>query len=433
MRSAICCTYLIMVETVLDYLQRLVGRGFLIAALVPSVIFCAAAVAIWEGVDGLHSRVEGWFEGGFSQSASAILLAISTIYLFAYVLYGVRATLHRIYQGRWPRPLRIFERPGLRLEQRAWKASRQKLDERTAALDIRMWVEEKNFGEAYPHKRLTEQQASDLLGDTVRTHRRLTARLERGKSLKETTYSEILANTLLLCANPESLPANLHSQLDELIRELRRQYDEREDMRLAIVRLDAVADRQRMAAYEEFVSSFSEDERWLRSTRLGNVMSSVDAGILSRYGINLTAIWPRLVHVVPADSRRHIDDANTFLDFSVIMSTLSLLTVGVACVAARYGEPRDMVVSLSLAALGVVFFSIFYRLSVLAARAFTAQVEAIVDLFRLKLLDALDFERPSTPAMEKKAWTELRMFIVQAEPTRTLRFKRRQLMTPQSR
>jgi hypothetical protein len=52
-----------------------------------------------------------------------------------------------------------------------------------------------------------------------------------------------------------------------------------------------------------------------------------------------------------------------------------------------------------------------------------AQVWAVVDLFRLKLLDALDLERPDAPSTEKETWTELRRFIVQAEPTTSLRFK----------
>lgn len=70
-----------------------------------------------------------------------------------------------------------------------------------------------------------------------------------------------------------------------------------------------------MAASEEFVSSFSEDERWLRPTRFGNVMSTLDADMLNRYGINLGVAWPRSMHVVLAESRAHVDDANTYLGF----------------------------------------------------------------------------------------------------------------------
>ena len=422
-----------MVETALDQVQRLFGRGFLLAALVPTIIFAAAAVAIWEGLGGLRTRVEGWFEGGFSQFAPDILLAIAGIYLFAYVLYGIRAALHRVYQGRWPGTLRLLVRPGLRLERRAWKASRRRLDERTAALDVRMWVEDRNFGAAYSDRQLTGQEASDLLGSTGKIHKRMVARLERGKSLSDAMYGKILSHAFLVCANRNELQADQQAELDRLIEELRRQYNDNKDTtQESIQHLAAVADREQMAAYEDFVSSFSEDERWLRPTRLGNVMSGLDAGMLNRYGINLGVIWPRLVHVVPAESRSHVDDANIYLDFSVIMSFLSLLTAGVAGVALRYGEPRDTILGVVAIVLSVAFFLLFYRLSILAARTFAAQIWAVVDLFRLKLLDALDLERPDAPSTEKETWTDLRRFIVQAEPTTSLRFKSQESPTPGS-
>jgi hypothetical protein len=60
-------------------------------------------------------------------------------------------------------------------------------------------------------------------------------------------------------------------------------------------------------------------------------------------------------------------------------------------------------------------FFVFYWLSIEATRTFGSQVQAAVDLFRLKLLDALDVERPITPTKEKQIWEEIHSFIEQAD------------------
>jgi hypothetical protein len=97
--------------------------------------------------------------------------------------------------------------------------------------------------------------------------------------------------------------------------------------------------------------------------------------------------------------------------------------VGVSALASAYGPPRTTLAAWLAPLLSLAGFWIFYRLAIQAARRFVLQVQAVVDLFRLHLLDALNIERPGAPTEEQPIWTELRRFVVQGEvPTRHIRF-----------
>lgn len=411
-----------MISSVLDQVQRLFGRGFLIAALVPCLLFVAAVQTIWTGFSGLHALLTQWAEGDLKAAGADLILAAGGVYLLAYTLYGVRPALHRAYQGRWPAPFRRFSRSGL-FEAGARRRSRRHLDELTSVLDVPMWAEKQHFGAAYSERGLTPRRMRRLLRQAERRHRKLVVRLAVGKPLDEHAYFGVLVNSHLLAANRRSASPDAGKRIDLLLQQLSASYSEHGAMRTAVRQLRVQADRDRIAAYQDFVSTFPVDDRLVRPTRLGNVMSVAEGWTLSRYGITLDDLWPRLLHVTPAESANRVDEANTYLDFTVMMSLLSLATAGVSALAAAYGPPRTTLAAWLAPLLALAGFWIFYRLAIQAARRFVLQVQAVVDLFRLHLLDALNIERPGTPQEEQPIWTELRRFVVQGEvPVQHIRF-----------
>ena len=412
-----------MIGSILNQVQQLFGRGFLIAALVPTLLLTAASVVAWQGVDGLRSLATDWVNEGAKENIFTLATTIVALYLVAYITYGVRAGVLRLYQGEWPHTLHKASVFGLRRETQAWARARRRLDEATAGLDVSAWAIEQDFCDAYSDKRLSDEWARDKLAELKsRTHRPGA----NGTRPQVRDYRLVLTDAHLLQANRQQLSTTLQGSIDELVRDLRRDYRASTDLQILVQRIESVARREWVAAYNEFFSQFPTDERWLRPTRLGTVMNSAESRTLDRYGLQLSAMWPRLVHLPPDVIRSRIDDATIYLDFTVLMSFLSLTFVGVVGASIGYGKNADLLARALLLVLGFVSFWVFYRLGIQAALGLVGQLESVIDLYRLQLLDALSIERPATPGDEKPIWTEMRRFIDQAEiPSDYVRFQHR--------
>ena len=102
----------------------------------------------------------------------------------------------------------------------------------------------------------------------------------------------------------------------------------------------------------------------VQRTRLGNVAAVQELYSLSRYGIALSDLWPRLNEVIPKDTRERVEEANIYRDFTVIMSMLSIVGACLAVVAA-FSEPRPARYLRILGAVGLLVSAVvFYRLAV---------------------------------------------------------------------
>jgi hypothetical protein len=155
------------------------------------------------------------------------------------------------------------------------------------------------------------------------------------------------------------------------------------------------------------------------------MFAALDYAVLTRYAITLTDLWPRLIHVVADDVRARIEDANLYLDFTLMMSFLAAGLSGVAIVTTFTGAPRGAWVQALWIVLALLACWSFYRLSISVTRAFVEHIRAAVDLFRLDLLDALSIQRPAGPADEPRIWNEIELFVAQGDvPTSYVRFER---------
>lgn len=418
-----------MIGTALGQVQKLFGRGFLIAAFMASLLFVAVARYLWWGFEALKEMVLGWAQKELKEAGFEMLLALVLVYLLAYVLYGVRGALHQLYQGEWPVvPLKWLRSAGLALERRKMRQYEDTLHAKELALDDPAWAIDFGFTETYSAIELTSEEARPRLQKVRDFHQSLLHCLEKGQKLEkeqeEKAYWSVLGEARLLQANRDRFPADLQKEIDQLVAGIKRAYDANPALRKATVRLNALALREWTAAYDDLMNNFPDDERWLRPTRLGNIASVQELYPLNRYGINLSALWPRLMHVITEDARLRIEEANIYLDFTVLMSLLSLSAAVIAGIAAFYGPSRSLALRIFLPLFFLLSSWLFYHLAIQATQAFGIQIQAAVDLFRLKLLDALEIERPETPAEEQAIWREMHYFIAQAElPKEHVRFK----------
>src|SRR5579864_7960444 len=105
-----------MIAGVFEQALKLSGRSFVLAALLPSVLFTAGAIFLTQGYPSLQSTVHGWVHKGLGEATVDLLIPLVAAYLLAYVTYRAKAAVLRFYQGQWQmpplswiaRPLRAF-------------------------------------------------------------------------------------------------------------------------------------------------------------------------------------------------------------------------------------------------------------------------------------------------------------------------------------
>jgi hypothetical protein len=405
-----------MITTVLDQALKLFGRGFLISAFVPSLLFVAVIVYLGWGIEALTTMVEEWTQAGLSEAVFGTLVALVAVYLLAYMLYGVRTALHQLYQGQWPIPLKWLDPIFMARQCSRMERLQTALEEKTRALDTSHWVQ-LDFEETFTPLECDPEDARSKVQEVRGAHCNLLNRLGQPDRWKKVEYADILNKTRVLQANRTRFSSDLTNEIDQLVIEIKQAYHAKVPLRLAAQSIEAVANREWTAAYAYRYNDLPGDESWLRPTLLGNISSVQELYPFERYGIYLSEIWPRLYHVLAKDVRRRLDEANIYLDFTVLASLLSIVAAVIACYSAFF-TADDRVLLLRIL-LPVIFLSgawLFYHLAIQAMRGLGVEVQSAVDLFRLKLLDALSIERPRTPADERKIWSEMQAFITQAIP-----------------
>ncbi len=417
-----------MIGTVLDSVQKLFGKGFLIAAFLPSLLFLLGLHFLFFGRETFNETVILLGKGEWKEASLKVLITLAATYLLAYVVYGIRSGLHNFYQGRWPSVLGIVSKVFTAWERKHAHEYDSRLETKLQALSISYWILKDHFKKTFipGSDRLAPEAVRGRMEEISKSHRLILASLKEKGFLNREKYWKLLAEAKLLQARQNLLPRYLQPKIEALVDEISRAYQHKQNaaLRESVDELRALAEGEWTAAYSDRMENFPKDERWLRPTRLGNVAAAYETYSLERYGITLSTLWPRLYHVTPDRFREQIEEAKTFLDFTVILSFFSLLLTLVAGVQVVRGSLWFSVEAMLLPFLFLLGSGMLYLLAIQAMRSFGLQVAASVDLFRLKLLDELEIQRPHSPAAEKNLWTELRRFVEQGDvPTQYMRFK----------
>jgi hypothetical protein len=413
-----------MIQTLLDQTQKLFSRGFLIAAFIPSLLFVTLLAYLGWGYDALSGAVAQWTQKGLQEAGLELLLAAAGVYLLAYVLYGLRVAVYQVFQGQWP--LAFLRTLGLRLEERAMAARQRDLDQLEAALNDLDWAAEYDFARSFVRReKLTQDEGKKRYDDYRKRYTELIAAADGQQRLDGEAYRRILHEARYLQTSSEKFDDNLRQQVAAFVALLKQDYADKPLFQETVKALSSEKLREWEQAYAHLYDSFPPSKRWLQATRLGNVTSVLELYPLDRYGIPLNALWPRLLHVIPEDFRKRIEEANIYMDFTLFMALLAAVAAPVPVILLLTGQSSLTVVGSVGITVGLLAAArIFYQLTISAFRAYAVQVQAAVDLFRLKLLDALELERPRTPEAEKALWTELRLFWIQTDlPKEQVQFK----------
>lgn len=186
---------------------------------------------------------------------------------------------------------------------------------------------------------------------------------------------------------------------------------------------DCILDRRHDWARARYLRAFNEAHAFpaphrVRPTDLGTAVAAYEEYSNERYGIDMTVLFTRLLFVTDDKVQGRLNSASTYIDFAVISSflcgTLACMPLLAFWISTAPGVPVTDHARL-LTALWMVAFYFFYRIAVLSVRAYGELVRAVVDLYRGKVLDAMEIERAPTLAEECAIWRNLKAFITFGE------------------
>lgn len=137
----------------------------------------------------------------------------------------------------------------------------------------------------------------------------------------------------------------------------------------------------------------------LLSTTLGNKMRARERSPERKYGLDAIICWPRLWPLLPENVRSDLANARSTLDRLAELWFWGLLSLLWA-----FWTPWVVIIS-------VLWMAITYGMACLAAMAYGELLEAVFDLHRFLLYDALGWPRPKDTQDEKVVGAQLTEYL----------------------
>jgi hypothetical protein len=162
-----------------------------------------------------------------------------------------------------------------------------------------------------------------------------------------------------------------------------------------------------LLAYE-----FPDEGKDLAPTKLGNILVSVNSYTYRQYGASLDAIWPILAGIVKKDDPDLWGQINNERDALTFLSTLSVLSVLMAIeLITLIPLFFDSLWSLSWVVVFLVLAWVFYRATILKARAWSQGMRTAFDLYLGAAAKKLDLMALSDPLKKRERWSEVSAWL----------------------
>src|ERR1051325_2791897 len=400
-----------MFGTIYSKAVELFGKAFLVSAFIPTLIVAAGLAAMIAPVR-FFAMLTAWTSAQFNQQVAGALLLLLFLYLFAFVIFGIRDRITRFLSGGefWGlSALRRWRR--IHYTQRFLDAQAAQSGAAKAVGQATTW--------ALAGFRLDPFDSKYVYLPKSVTAKRVFAALHRWLAmLDQRRKAGDLSNELTAAERVEF--AGLFLALH------RAAAFDVERTRLAVVHLKELAvdlgawcRQVQQLDYADLLAAFDRTlwtppARNVQPTALGNILIWAAVYSAQRYGIELDFLFPRLQKVIDKDYQAKIDDRQQFLDFAVLLTFLSFAAGLIYTVFALMMTRRDWrSILISVACIGswLVLGRIAYGLALVAARGYVSMITSAIDLYRLPLLDALKIKQPDEPWKEYNIWSELNTSI----------------------
>lgn len=170
--------------------------------------------------------------------------------------------------------------------------------------------------------------------------------------------------------------------------------------------------------YQERVSSFPDQEKWLLPTSFGNAIRAFEVYPRLMYGVDSIALWPRLLAVIPPEYQEQLDDAKAHMDFwlnlGVITQLLLLASIGMRVYDFYKKIPVIEVLFWLLVGLEILLLVLFHYRAKRSAMGWGQTVKSAFDIYLPDLAAKLGLKVPGTRAGQKAMWENYGIAILYA-------------------
>jgi hypothetical protein len=153
---------------------------------------------------------------------------------------------------------------------------------------------------------------------------------------------------------------------------------------------------------DETLATFPPPGHDVMPTALGNVLRSAELHSWVRYRLDSVVSWPRLFECLPERIVRQLAAEKAQLDLILVLSFLTALYAPIVGVA--NAVDGAWLAAVTCFAAGIILSRICYMVAVPAAVSYGLIIRSAYDVHRFRMLDALDWDRPTSWSVERRQW-----------------------------
>jgi hypothetical protein len=373
------------------------ARGFLIVALVPTVLFVAANLAILSAVNWawfIHLKPAALADG------LPTVLWIVGLAAAALVLSALQPLFYRLTEGEaLPAVLRWYMHSVQRYRLDCMRDQARTIAALNTGIDMMYdgWVANLTL----PPRLLGGSVPSAA---TLRLIRGLESQRRMGREISFATIQKaVYAMFLHLAPGPNPTPPQLRDSRRDLIRIIRYARDN-------VKYQNRTVHNQLQASFpgEVFDPTVATDNI-LAPTGFGNIGRTMRSYALRRYSMDLDIFWTRFQKAMADTSSKmpeNLAGQKNQVDFLVNMLWLTLLT-GAFWTPALWLEGAHPVLFVGAAIITPALAWLLYDAACRAYLVFADQLRAAVDFFRFDVLSQLQINAPNGTSDEEELWARL--------------------------
>jgi hypothetical protein len=355
-------------DSILQGVNNITGlfdKRFITTIYLPCLVFFSILLAMVAYTQGLEPIIEQWNAQALDVRALILLLFLSIVYLFAYILSAFLMRILKYYEGYFG----IF----------------------SPLVNFRKKYYQDRF--LYICKYLDRLQG--LKRQKIKEEKQLESLEEELEELKDKGDVTTEDRRQVLQRSIDGIKCSLE-KIDKEIKTL---------------------NKKEIGYYNEIYNHYPkcEDSRsidHILPTRLGNTIRSAELYPLFRYDIDSVLVWPRLYPLLPEPFTNLIADKKNLLDSCVIISFLGLVFAIFGGFYLFFIKPMWWLFPIVFFA-GIFIWWIMYESAVQAAAGYGNVIRTAFDLYRGKLLNELGFEEIKNMDLdnERRLWHKVVQFF----------------------
>jgi hypothetical protein len=164
------------------------------------------------------------------------------------------------------------------------------------------------------------------------------------------------------------------------------------------------------ALLNEKAARYPIDDRQIAPTRLGNAIRAFETYSFDRFRLDSQLLWSELEACAPPQLRKSLERAQAGVDFFVclLFTQVLLALAGITVLVTDNGS--NLTAALT-AATAFALLPLWYTLAVITTDPWHAGVQALTNLGRKPLADALGFDLPRDFAEEREFWRRVNWLV----------------------